>query len=67
MDRRGFLRDTALAGMAVGGALTPARGLFAQHAVNHAGRIDVHHHYRLPGMDAPGGEWNGEIDSVLRE
>ena len=60
MDRRGFLRQATLAGAAFGGALAPGRGLFAQRAVNHAGRIDVHHHYRLPGMDAPGGPWTGE-------
>jgi len=61
MDRRRFLRDTALTGMACSCALTPYRSLFAQTAINHPGRIDVHHHYRLPGMDAPGGPWNGEI------
>ena len=65
MDRRGFLRDTALTGLAVGGTLTPARSLFAQRAINHAGRIDVHHHYRLPDDSRNFGRWSPE--TALRD
>jgi len=61
MDRRDFLRDAALAGVACGGALTPCRGLLAQHAINHAGRIDVHHHYRLPNEAGSFGSWSAEM------
>ena len=61
MDRREFLRDAGFAGVALGGALSPGSSLLAQTAINHPGRIDVHHHYTLPGIDTPGGPWSGEI------
>lgn len=61
MDRRAFLRDASLAGVALGGALRPGSGLFAQRAINHPGRIDVHHHYRLPGVTTTFGRpWSAE-------
>ena len=35
--------------------------MLAQTAISHPGRIDVHHHYRLPGRETFGGPWSGEI------
>ena len=60
MDRRVFLRDATLAGMALGGASRPCSGLLAQTAINHPGRIDVHHHY-LPPFEEPRWPWSPEI------
>ncbi len=59
MDRRAFLRDASFAGLALGGALRSGGSLLAQTAINHPGRIDVHHHYRLPGMDTR--TWSAEV------
>ena len=61
MNRRHFLRDTALASVAVGGALRAGSGLLAQTALSHPGRIDVHHHCRLPFLGAPRQPWTPEI------
>ena len=61
MDRRVFLRDTTLAGLALGGALRPGRGLFAQRAINHPGRIDVHHHYMPPFQERILWPWSAQI------
>ena len=52
MDRRQFLRDATLTGFAVGGALRTGGGVLAQTNLSHAGRIDVHHHYRLPFIES---------------
>jgi 6-methylsalicylate decarboxylase len=62
MDRRRFLRDATLTGVAMGGALRPSGGLFAQSsALSHAGRIDVHHHYLPPWLSGPTWPWSAEI------
>ena len=61
MDRRVFLRDATLAGLAAGGALCPGRGLFAQGAINHPGRIDVHHHYMPPFQERVLCPWSAQI------
>ena len=61
MDRREFLWDASFAGLALGGALRPGGSLLAQTAINHPGRIDVHHHYRLPGETTGFGRpWSAE-------
>ena len=60
MDRRIFLRDASLAGLAVGGALRPASGLLAQ-TLSHPGRIDVHHHYMPPFQERMPWPWSAEI------
>jgi len=65
MSRRKFLCDAGCAGLALGGALHPASGLLAQTAINHAGRIDVHHHFRLPGERDIFGGWSSE--TALRD
>ncbi len=62
MYRREFLRDASLAGLALGGALRTS-GLSAQTAINHQGRIDVHHHYLPPFLDGP--TWPWSIDYAL--
>ena len=51
--------------MTLSGSFVPGRGSLAQGAIDHAGRIDVHHHYRLPGENSFGGPWSGE--SALRD
>ena len=61
MDRREFLRDASWAGLALGTALRPAGHLLAQTAINHPGRIDVHHHYLPPFLDGPTWPWSAEI------
>ena len=58
MDRRDFLRGAARAGVVVGGALSPLGRLLGQTAVNHAGRIDVHHHYVPPFREGPSWSWS---------
>jgi predicted TIM-barrel fold metal-dependent hydrolase len=61
MDRRRFLKDAGCAGLAFGGALGPAGRLLAQTAINHQGRIDVHHHYVPPFREGPSWSWSPEI------
>lgn len=61
MNRRGFLRNATLAGLATGCSLRPGSGLFAQAAYSHPGRIDVHHHYLPPWLDGPRWPWSAEI------
>ncbi len=61
MDRREFLRDASFAGVALGSALGPGSHLLAQTAINHPGRIDVHHHYLPPFLDGPTWPWSAEI------
>jgi predicted TIM-barrel fold metal-dependent hydrolase len=63
MYRREFLKDAALAGLALGGAMRTAGSLMAQTTINHAGRIDVHHHYLPPFLDGP--TWPWSIDYAL--
>ena len=67
MDRREFLRDAGFATLAFGGALQPGSSLFAQRAINHPGRIDVHHHYRLPDMPGAGFGGNWTVETALRD
>ncbi|HEY5622124.1 MAG TPA: amidohydrolase family protein, partial [Gammaproteobacteria bacterium] len=62
MKRREFLKEAGLAGLAFGGGLH-AGCLSAQSLVNHAGRIDVHHHYLPPFIDGP--TWPWTIDFAL--
>src|SRR5215469_9239906 len=54
-------RDVLKTFAAASGALLPASGLWAQTASNASGsnprRIDVHHHYGLPGGRGPLGSW----------
>lgn len=58
-SRRDLLKAFAAAGM---GALAPASGLLAQSARSAGGanprRIDVHHHYQLPGAGGNLAFWN---------
>ncbi|MCY3730418.1 MAG: amidohydrolase family protein [Rhodospirillaceae bacterium] len=58
MDRRDFLGGAARAGVALGGALSPLGRLLGQTAINHAGRIDVHHHYLPPFREGPSWSWS---------
>jgi predicted TIM-barrel fold metal-dependent hydrolase len=57
MDRRQFLRDSTCAALGLGCALGPASHLHSQ-AINHPGRIDVHHHYVPPFRDGPDWGWS---------
>lgn len=50
-DRRGFLRDAAMAGVALRGACHGAR-LWGQNRFSHAGRIDVRHQPLKDGTEA---------------
>ena len=61
MDRRDFLNDVACASLALGGALGPVGRLLGQTAINHPGRIDVHHHYVPPFREGPTWTWSPEI------
>jgi len=65
MDRRGFLRDSSLAGLAAGSALRPGGSLLAQSAFSNPGRIDVHHHY-LPPFQS-GFPWPWSPESALED
>ena len=58
MDRRQFLRDSTCAALGLGCALGPASPLHSQGAINHPGRIDVHHHYLPPFRDGPSWGWS---------
>jgi predicted TIM-barrel fold metal-dependent hydrolase len=53
MNRRHFLRAAAISSVAMGGPLRSGGSLLAQGALSHPGRIDVHHHCRLPFLPAP--------------
>ena len=59
-SRREFLRSVVGTGV---GTLMPAGGLLAQSraARQTAGRIDVHHHYRLPFRSPANQRWSAEI------
>ena len=61
MDRRGFLRDSSLTGLAVGSALRPTGSSLAQNAFSNRGRIDVHHHYLPPFQGDLPWPWSPEI------
>src|SRR5438552_3744690 len=51
-----------------GAAALPAAGLLAQTPARKRGRIDVHHHHRLPSTAlGRGGEWTPEISLQAME
>jgi predicted TIM-barrel fold metal-dependent hydrolase len=61
MNRRHFLRAAAISSVAMGGPLRSGGSLLAQGALSHPGRIDVHHHCRLPFLPAPRQPWTPDI------
>jgi predicted TIM-barrel fold metal-dependent hydrolase len=67
-DRREFLKTLAAAGAA---SLVPSNAYSAQERVVRVnvrgGAIDVHHHFRAPGMGAPARPWTPELSLAQME